>query len=479
MFSRYFGSIVGTSAQVPAEAAPPTLPPKAKVGLEMLGQARQERKRYQNGMPGTSIDFAIRSYEDGVTVLLESIKAEQFASEGQKVELRGIAHACLAEAEGLKEQRKALSEARATLAPQRHRSAPTPGGSAAGGGRGASSRPGNAAAPVSRAEGTPRGGAAAAAAAPAAAKIGSGNGERPSVRWNEVAGLENAKAALQEAAVLPIRFPSLFTGERKPWRGILLYGPPGTGKSRLAQAVATEVDASYFAVTSSDLVSKWVGESEKQVRLLFEQAAASRPSIIFIDEVDALVSARTDGENDTTRRLKNELLVRMSEAAEGVLVLGATNVPWGLDPAVRRRFERRIHIPLPDADARYELLRIHLGATPHELSEREMRRLSQQADSLSGADVSVVVRDALMEPVRMLQQATHFRQEADGAWAMCGASDRGAQRMGLMQVPAQKLRTPPVTHAHMERAMRAARPSVGTEDLRRHEQFTAEFGAGN
>ena len=96
MFSRYFGSIVGTSAQAPAEAAPPTLPPKAKVGLEMLGQARQERKRYQDGMPGTSIDFAIRSYEDGVTVVLESIKAEQFASEEQKVELRGIAHACLA-----------------------------------------------------------------------------------------------------------------------------------------------------------------------------------------------------------------------------------------------------------------------------------------------------------------------------------------------------------------------------------------------
>jgi len=156
------------------------------------------------------------------------------------------------------------------------------------------------------------------------------------VRWEEVAGLEKAKAALQEAAVLPIRFPELFTGERKPWRGILLYGPPGTGKSRLAQAVATEVDAAFFSVTSSDLVSKWVGESEKQaglhdhnpnpnpnpspsptpnptltlvlaqpqtqtqtqtqtqpsaqVRALFEQAAAARPAVIFIDEVARYIS---------------------------------------------------------------------------------------------------------------------------------------------------------------------------------------------
>ena len=108
-----------------------------------------------------------------------------------------------------------------------------------------------------------------------------------------------------------------------------------------------------------------------------------------------------------------------------------------------------------------------------------MRQLAQQAGGLSGADMSVVVRDALMEPVRTLQQATHFRQEADGVWAMCAASDRGAQAMRLMQVPAQSLRTPPVTCAHMERAMRAARPSVGAEDLRRHEQFTHEFGAGN
>jgi vacuolar protein-sorting-associated protein 4 len=114
-------------------------------------------------------------------------------------------------------------------------------------------------------------------------------------------------------------------------------------------------------------------------------------------QVDALVSARTDGENDTTRRLKNELLVRMSEAAQGVLVLAATNVPWALDPAVRRRFERRIHVPLPEAEARATLLRIHLGATPHELSAHEVLRLATRLDGFSGSDLSVLVRGALRE----------------------------------------------------------------------------------
>jgi vacuolar protein-sorting-associated protein 4 len=223
-------------------------------------------------------------------------------------------------------------------------------------------------------------------------------------------------------------------------------------------------------------------------------------------QVDALVSARTDGENDTTRRLKNELLVRMSEAAQGVLVLAATNVPWALDPAVRRRFERRIHVPLPEAEARATLLRIHLGATPHELSAHEVLRLATRLDGFSGSDLSVLVRgalreaqhapqcgrggdhtveyasqvrDALMEPVRMLQAATHFRQEAGGAWAMCEPRERGAVQMRLMQVPPQQLRTPHVTLEHLERAMLATRPSVGPEDLHRFEEFTRQFGAGN
>jgi vacuolar protein-sorting-associated protein 4 len=302
--------------------------------------------------------------------------------------------------------------------------------------------------------------------------------ERPNVRWDDVAGLEPAKAALREAVVLPLRFPSLFTGERKPWKGILLYGPPGTGKSHLAKAVATEVEATFFAISSSDLVSKWVGDSEKLVRALFDSATQRKPSIIFIDEVDALCSNRSDTDSEASRRLKNELLVRMSAAEDGVLVLGATNLPFALDPAVRRRFERRILIPLPDEAARSALLRIHLGQTPHTLSADEIAAVARRCEGLSGADVSVLVRDALMEPVRELQTATHFARDADGNWAPCAPNARGAKAMSLMEVPATALKTPKTIAAHFERALRAVRPTVGADDLRRHTEFEREFGAG-
>lgn len=110
--------------------------------------------------------------------------------------------------------------------------------------------------------------------------------EKPNVKWSDVAGLEGAKEALKEAVILPTKFPQLFVGKRKPWKGILLYGPPGTGKSFLAKAVATEADSTFFAMSSSDLVSKWQGESERLVKSMFEMARESKPSIIFIDEID-------------------------------------------------------------------------------------------------------------------------------------------------------------------------------------------------
>jgi len=302
--------------------------------------------------------------------------------------------------------------------------------------------------------------------------------EKPNVKWDDVAGLEGAKEALKEAVVLPIRFPALFTGNRKPWKGILLYGPPGTGKSYLAKAVATEVDSTFFSISSSDLVSKWVGESERLVRNLFEMAHENKPSIIFIDEIDALCGSRGDGESDASRRMKNEFLVRMQgagPASEGVLVLGATNIPWALDPGIRRRFEKRIYIPLPEPHARARVFQIHVGSTPNSLTPDDFMQLATLSDGFSGSDISVCVRDALMEPVRALQSATHFLR-AKGKWTPCSPGHPQAQEMTLMDVKPDELLDPEVTMNHFLKVIRNARPTVSKNDLQRYTDFTAEFG---
>merc|ERR1712029_1180351 len=220
--------------------------------------------------------------------------------------------------------------------------------------------------------------------------------ETPNVKWSDVAGLDLAKESLKEAVILPIKFPHLFTGQRKPWRGFLLFGPPGTGKSFLAKAVATEANNSkFFSVSSSDLVSKWLGESEKLVKTLFTLAREHKPSIIFIDEVDSLCSSRSDNESESARRIRTEFLVQMQGVGndnDGILVLGATNIPWVLDAAIRRRFEKRIFIPLPEPHARTEMFKLNMGQTPNQITEEEYRYLGQNTEGYSGADISLVVR---------------------------------------------------------------------------------------
>jgi vacuolar protein-sorting-associated protein 4 len=170
--------------------------------------------------------------------------------------------------------------------------------------------------------------------------------EKPNVSLNSVAGLDKAKDLLVEASIIPIKLPYMFTGERKPCNGILLYGPPGTGKSYLAKAIASEaLDATFFSVSSADLMSKWLGDSEKLVKNLFELARAHRPSIIFIDEVDSMCTSRNDNQSESGRRVIAEFLKQTQGVGsdnKDILFLGATNFPWSLDIGIRRRYYRNI-----------------------------------------------------------------------------------------------------------------------------------------
>lgn len=221
------------------------------------------------------------------------------------------------------------------------------------------------------------------------------------VYWDDIAGLDIAKDALKETVVYPFLRPDLFMGLREPARGMLLFGPPGTGKTMLARAVATESKSTFFAISASSLTSKFLGESEKLVRALFGIAKAMAPSIIFVDEIDSLLSARGDsGEHEATRRIKTEFLIQWSDLARAaagreqsaqekergdasrVLVLAATNLPWAIDEAARRRFVRRQYIPLPEDEVRGRQLRTLLGAQKHGLSGRDIERLVALTDGM-------------------------------------------------------------------------------------------------
>ncbi|KAF1973541.1 vacuolar protein sorting-associated protein-like protein VPS4 [Bimuria novae-zelandiae CBS 107.79] len=308
--------------------------------------------------------------------------------------------------------------------------------------------------------------------------------EKPNIRWEDVAGLEGAKESLKEAVILPIKFPHLFTGKRQPWKGILLYGPPGTGKSYLAKAVATEANSTFFSVSSSDLVSKWMGESERLVKQLFNMARENKPSIIFIDEIDALCGPRGEGESEASRRIKTELLVQMDgvgKDSRGVLILGATNIPWQLDAAIRRRFQRRVHISLPDLPARIKMFELAVGSTPCELTQADFRKLGELSEGYSGSDISIAVQDALMQPVRLIQTATHYKPAGvvDGLqqWTPCSPGDPEAKEMSWTDLDGAQLAEPPLRVKDFVKAIKASRPTVSKEDLNRNSEWTQEFGS--
>lgn len=227
-----------------------------------------------------------------------------------------------------------------------------------------------------------------------------------SISFEDIAGQDLAKQALQEIVILPALRPELFTGLRAPARGLLLFGPPGNGKTMLAKAVAAESDATFFNISAASLNSKYVGEGEKLVRALFAVARELQPSVIFIDEVDSLLCERREGEHDAARRLKTEFLIEFDGVQSGgddrVLVMGATNRPQELDEAALRRFAKRIYVTLPDVETRCTLLKNLLEKHGNPLSKNELSYLAKATEGFSGSDLTSLAKDAALGPIREL-----------------------------------------------------------------------------
>ncbi|MDM7274987.1 MAG: CDC48 family AAA ATPase [Thermoprotei archaeon] len=230
--------------------------------------------------------------------------------------------------------------------------------------------------------------------------------EVPEVHWDDIGGLENVKQELREAVEWPLKYPEVFEnmGVRPP-KGILLYGPPGTGKTLLAKAVATESGANFIAVRGPEILSKWVGESEKAIRKIFERARQVAPAIIFFDEIDSIAPARgyRFDSSGVTDRIVNQMLTEMDGIVplNKVVVIAATNRAELVDPALLRpgRFDRIIYVPPPDLKARKEIFKVHLRKA-HLAGDVDIDRLAELTEGYTGADIEAVVREAVMLKLR-------------------------------------------------------------------------------
>uniref|UniRef100_A0A7N0UYW2 microtubule-severing ATPase n=1 Tax=Kalanchoe fedtschenkoi TaxID=63787 RepID=A0A7N0UYW2_KALFE len=276
----------------------------------------------------------------------------------------------------------------------------------------------------------------------------------PSIKWDDVAGLEKAKQALMEMVILPTKRKDLFTGLRRPARGLLLFGPPGNGKTMLAKAVASESEATFFNVSAASLTSKWVGEGEKLVRTLFMVAISKQPSVIFIDEIDSIMSTRVADENEASRRLKSEFLVQFdgvtSNSDDLVIVIGATNKPQELDDAVLRRLVKRIYVPLPDENVRRLLLRTKLKGQAYSLPGGDLERLVKETEGYSGSDLQALCEEAAMMPIRELGS-------------------------NILTVKATQVR--PLHYGDFQKAMKVIRPSLQKSKWEELQRWNEEFGS--
>ncbi|KAJ3175933.1 hypothetical protein HDU87_005597 [Geranomyces variabilis] len=227
------------------------------------------------------------------------------------------------------------------------------------------------------------------------------------VTWDDIVGLTLAKATIRETVVFPMQRPDIFCGLRSPAKGVLLYGPPGTGKTLIGKTIASQCHAKFFSITASSLTSKWIGDGEKLVRCLFAVARVYQPSVIFIDEIDALLGKRKDGEHDATRRMKTEFLVQFdgcgTDSQDRILLVGATNRPQELDEAIRRRFRKRLYIPLPDSEARAQMITNRIATLDHGLSDEQIATIVERTDGYSGSDMDGLVREASLGPIRAIE----------------------------------------------------------------------------
>src|SRR2546422_1277600 len=281
--------------------------------------------------------------------------------------------------------------------------------------------------------------------------------EVPDLKWDDIGGLEDVKEELREAIEWPLKYQELFTQmDAKPPKGLLLYGPPGTGKTLLARAVANESEANFISIKGPELLSKWVGESEKAVREVFRRARQAAPCVVFLDEVDSIAPVRGSGIGDSqvTERIVSQFLTELDGLVElrNVVIIAATNRPDIVDPALLRpgRFDRMLLVPPPDLEARKQIFRIHTKKTPL-ADDVKLDELSRKTEGYTGADIASICNTAVMLSIK-----EHIGKAKD-------PEDAKKKAKGLK-----------VAKRHFDEAMQKVKPISGQE-LRMYERFSQQF----
>src|SRR5918911_3783748 len=281
--------------------------------------------------------------------------------------------------------------------------------------------------------------------------------QRPNIKWDDIGGLPEVKEELAEAIEWPLKHADLFNqADVKPPKGLLLYGPPGTGKTMIAKAVATTSEANFISVKGPELISKWVGESEKGVREIFRKARQAAPCVIFFDELDAIAPRRgSEGDAHVTERVISQLLTELDglEVLTNVMVIAATNRPDIIDPALLRpgRFDRLLYVPPPDRDSRIQIIKIHIKKKPL-AEEINIEELANHTDGYTGADIA-----SLMSTSVMLALRDHITKYKDPKEA-----DNHAKELK-------------VNMRHLEEAMKKIRP-LSTQELNMYKTISEQFG---
>ena len=281
--------------------------------------------------------------------------------------------------------------------------------------------------------------------------------EKPNIKWEDIAGLEEVKRNLREAVILPQleNLPAFV----KPWRGILLYGPPGTGKTLLAKAAASNLGATFYHAKSSLLLSKYFGESTKLVSLLFESARTQPSSLIFLDELDGMAPSRDSGIDQASRRVLTEFLEQM----EGVTTSGkgravfmsATNKPWDVDDALIQRFEKRIYVHPPDLDARRRIVEINLKGA--KVDSEAIDFVAERTDGYSGRDLAHLVQESAM---------TMLREE-----------NPDLAKLTVDNIGKYELRTRRLARDDFDRALKRSSPTLTEVMLERYREWQDTFGS--